>query len=42
MKRLFCFLFGCVPPPGCTKARAISFCCNRCGDLADGDLSINR
>jgi hypothetical protein len=23
----------------CTRERAISFCCHRCGDLADGDLS---
>ena len=42
VKRFLCFLLAHVPPPGVTRRESITFCCHRCGDLADGDLSINR
>lgn len=42
VRRILCALLGCVPMPGITRRLSITFCCHRCGALADGDLSINR
>ena len=42
VRRLLCSLLGHCTPPGVTRRLSITFCCHRCGALADGDLSINR
>lgn len=42
MKRLLCWLLSHTPPPGYTKARALYFICDRCGERARGEMAAGR